>query len=173
MRGCIVDNIKNKITNKIRGKLLEASPSFRIIGEEVFIPVNYQRNEQEALELAKALINNINETFKANTFGPSVFLNTNYSSGVGVRIIPSQRLLDAYEVKEGTKGVEDMSNNYEKYVPYNTSESLEAESRVEQKEETSVEEDQVQFLPDEISNEQLDEILERQGDSLDFNKNCI
>lgn len=176
MRSCIVDNVKNKVINSVREHLLNGAPSYKLIGEEIFIPVTANRTKQDAYNLAVNKIKEINSLFKAHSFGPVVFLNENYDEGVGIRINPSQTLLDAYEVKNGNKDIQEISpkqesSRLEDSVISNSTVSTNPilkETSLEVIEEVITEE-----INSEISFEEFDRILDQQEDSFDYNKICL
>ena len=61
--------------------------------------------------MAQDKVNKINKEYLSEKFGEVVSLNSFYTDGTGINIHPSQRLVDAYEVKEGNKTIEQVNSN--------------------------------------------------------------
>ena len=98
---CIINTIKTKIKGN--------ATSYVERENEIFIPTSKKFSLEQTRAIAQDKVNKINKEYLSEKFGAVVSLNTSYTDGTGINIHPSQRLVDAYEVKEGNKTIEEIN----------------------------------------------------------------
>lgn len=98
---CIINTIKTKI----RGN----ATSYIERENEIFIPKSDNFTLEQTYKIAVKKVDKINQEYLSEKFGKVVSLNTSASNGTGIKIHPSQLLIDAYEVKEGNKSIEELN----------------------------------------------------------------
>ena len=98
---CIINTIKTKI----RGN----ATSYIERENEIFIPKSDRFTLEQTYKIAVKKVDKINQEYLSEKFGKVVSLNTSASNGTGIKIHPSQLLIDAYEVKEGNKSIEELN----------------------------------------------------------------
>lgn len=74
---------------------------------EMFIPTAKNRSLQQTYRIAENYLNKIQDRF--GKFGNIASLNRTYTNGTGLNIHPSQKLIDAFEVKQGNKTLEELN----------------------------------------------------------------
>ena len=98
---CIINTIKTKI----RGN----ATSYIERENEIFIPKSDKFTLEQTYKIAVKKVDKINQEYLSEKFGKVVSLNTSTPNGTGIKIHPSQLLIDAYEVKEGNKSIEELN----------------------------------------------------------------
>lgn len=98
---CIINTIKTKI----RGN----ATSYIERENEIFIPKSDNFTLEQTYKIAVKKVDKINQEYLSEKFGKVVSLNTSAPNGTGIKIHPSQLLIDAYEVKEGNKSIEELN----------------------------------------------------------------
>ena len=102
-KNCIITTVKNKIKGNATSYIEKEN--------EIFIPVSKKFTLNQTRAMAQDKVNKINKEYLSEKFGEVVSLNSSYTDGTGINIHPSQRLVDAYEVKEGNKTIEQVNSN--------------------------------------------------------------
>lgn len=102
-KNCIITTVKSKI----KGNAI----SYIEKENEIFIPISKKFTLNQTRAMAQDKVNKINKEYLSEKFGEVVSLNSSYTDGTGINIHPSQRLVDAYEVKEGNKTIEEVNSN--------------------------------------------------------------
>jgi len=100
-KSCIISTVKSKIKGN--------ATSFIEKENEIFIPTSKKFSLVQTRVIAQDKVNKINKEYLSEKFGEVVSLNTSYTDGTGINIHPSQRLVEAYEVKEGNKTIEEVN----------------------------------------------------------------
>ena len=100
-KSCIISTVKSKIKGN--------ATSFIEKENEIFIPTSKKFSLVQTRVIAQDKVNKINKEYLSEKFGAVVSLNTSYTDGTGINIHPSQRLVEAYEVKEGNKTIEEVN----------------------------------------------------------------
>jgi len=98
---CIINTIKTKIKGN--------ATSYIERENEIFIPKSDRFTLEQTYKIAVKKVDKINQEYLSEKFGKVVSLNTSASNGTGIKIHPSQLLIDAYEVKEGNKSIEELN----------------------------------------------------------------
>ena len=98
---CIINTIKTKIKGN--------STSYIERENEIFIPKSDKFTLEQTYKIAVKKVDKINQEYLSEKFGKVVSLNTSTPNGTGIKIHPSQLLIDAYEVKEGNKSIEELN----------------------------------------------------------------
>lgn len=102
---------KNCIITTVKSKIKGNATSYIERENEIFIPVSKKFSLKQTRAIAQDKVNSINKEYLSEKFGNVVSLNTSYTDGTGINIHPSKRLVDAYEVKEGNKTLEEINSN--------------------------------------------------------------
>jgi len=102
---------KNCIITTVKSKIKGNATSYIERENEIFIPVSNKFSLKQTRAIAQDKVTKINKEYLSEKFGNVVSLNTSYTDGTGINIHPSQRLVDAYEVKEGNKTIEEINSN--------------------------------------------------------------
>jgi len=100
-KSCIITTVKSKIKGNATSYIEKEN--------EVFIPVSKKFSLNQTRAIAQDKVTKINKEYLSEKFGNVVSLNTSYTDGTGINIHPSQLLIDAYEVKEGNKTIEEVN----------------------------------------------------------------
>lgn len=100
---------KNCIITTVKSKIKGNATSYIERENEIFIPVSKKFSLKQTRAIAQDKVNSINKEYLSEKFGNVVSLNTSYTDGTGINIHPSQLLIDAYEVKEGNKSIEELN----------------------------------------------------------------
>ena len=101
---------KNCIITTVKSKIKGNATSFIERETEIIIPVSKKFTLAQTRAMAQDKVNKINKEYLSEKFGDVVSLNTSYTDGTGINIHPSKRLVDAYEVKEGNKTLEEVNS---------------------------------------------------------------
>ena len=102
---------KNCIITTVKSKIKGNATSYIEKENEIFIPISKKFTLNQTRAMAQDKVNKINKEYLSPKFGEVVSLNSSYTDGTGINIHPSQRLIDAYEVKEGNKTIEQVNSN--------------------------------------------------------------
>lgn len=102
---------KNCIITTVKSKIKGNATSYIEKENEIFIPISKKFTLNQTRAMAQDKVNKINKEYLSEKFGEVVSLNSSYTDGTGINIHPSQRLVDAYEVKEGNKTLEEINSN--------------------------------------------------------------
>ena len=102
---------KNCIITTVKSKIKGNATSYIERENEIFIPVSKKFSLNQTRAIAQDKVNTINKEYLSEKFGEVVSLNTSYTNGTGINIHPPQLLIDAYEVKEGNKTIEEINSN--------------------------------------------------------------
>ena len=102
---------KNCIITTVKSKIKGNATSYIEKENEIFIPISKKFTLNQTRAMAQDKVNKINKEYLSEKFGEVVSLNSSYTDGTGINIHPSQRLVDAYEVKEGNKTIEQVNSN--------------------------------------------------------------
>jgi len=100
---------KNCIITTVKSKIKGNATSYIEKENEIFIPISKKFTLNQTRAMAQDKVNIINKEYLSEKFGEVVSLNSSYTDGTGINIHPSQRLVDAYEVKEGNKTIEEIN----------------------------------------------------------------
>ena len=100
---------KNCIITTVKSKIKGNATSYIEKENEIFIPTSKKFSLVQTRVIAQDKVNKINKEYLSEKFGAVVSLNTSYTDGTGINIHPSQRLVEAYEVKEGNKTIEEVN----------------------------------------------------------------
>lgn len=100
---------KNCIITTVKSKIKGNATSYIEKENEIFIPISKKFTLNQTRAMAQDKVNKINKEYLSEKFGKVVSLNTSASNGTGIKIHPSQLLIDAYEVKEGNKSIEELN----------------------------------------------------------------
>ena len=101
---------KNCIITTVKSKIKGNATSFIEKETEIIIPVSNKFTLSQTRAIAIDKVKKINKEYLSEKFGEVVSLNTSYTDGTGINIHPSKRLVDAYEVKEGNKTLEEVNS---------------------------------------------------------------
>ena len=101
---------KNCIITTVKSKIKGNATSYIERENEIIIPVSNKFTLSQTRAIAIDKVKKINKEYLSEKFGDVVSLNTSYTDGTGINIHPSKRLVDAYEVKEGNKTLEEVNS---------------------------------------------------------------
>ena len=101
---------KNCIITTVKSKIKGNATSYIEKENEIIIPVSNKFTLAQTRAIAIDKVKKINKEYLSEKFGEVVSLNTSYTDGTGINIHPSKRLVDAYEVKEGNKTLEEVNS---------------------------------------------------------------
>jgi len=101
---------KNCIITTVKSKIKGNATSYIEKENEIIIPVSNKFTLSQTRAIAIDKVKKINKEYLSEKFGDVVSLNTSYTDGTGINIHPSKRLVDAYEVKEGNKTLEEVNS---------------------------------------------------------------
>ena len=99
---CLINNIKAKIKGN--------ATSYIDQDNRIIIPVNKKFTLGSTFKIAQSKVNQINSDYNAKVFGNVVSIDTNYINGTIINIHPSQKLIEAYELKKANSDIETLFN---------------------------------------------------------------
>ena len=149
---------KNCIITTVKSKIKGNATSYIEKENEIFIPVSKKFTLNQTRAMAQDKVNKINKEYLSEKFGEVVSLNSSYTDGTGINIHPSQRLVDAYEVKEGNKTIEQVNSN-RNLEYFNEDEALLEQEQRDFENENNFKEEQKELnkIVENINNTEFDE----------------